>query len=170
MARLANLNIAGDEVSLRAHARIGQGSDHPASLLPRRLLFCRGLTTANAVKPIGRVTIRTVAEDAGVSVAAVSKVLRNAYGVSDAMRSAVSESIDRLGYRPSVVARGMRGQTYTIGVLPVGIDNPFLPQVFAGIAAVAETAGYKVLMGVGAARMPLEATLVEQMIDNHMDG
>jgi hypothetical protein len=29
------------------------------------------------------VTIRTVAEDAGVSVSAVSKVLRDAYGVSD---------------------------------------------------------------------------------------
>ena len=121
-------------------------------------------------QPIGRVTIRTVAEDAGVSVAAVSKVLRNAYGVSEAMRIAVGESIERLGYRPSMAARGMRGQTHTIGVLLVGIDNPFLPQVFAGIASVADTAGYKVLMGVGAAKMPLEATLIEQMIDNHMDG
>ena len=126
----------------------------------------------NEAKPksIGRVTIRTVAEDARVSVAAVSKVLRNAYGVSEAMRVAVGESIERLGYRPSIAARGMRGQTLTIGVLLVGIDNPFLPQVFAGIADVADRAGYKVLMGVGASRMPLEATLIEQMIDNHMDG
>ena len=53
----------------------------------------------------------------GVSVAAVSKVLRNAYGVSDALRQNVMTSIVRLGYRPSVSARGMRGQTYTIGVL-----------------------------------------------------
>ena len=36
-----------------------------------------------------RVTIRTVAEDAGVSVAAVSKVLRDAYGVSEALRAKV---------------------------------------------------------------------------------
>ena len=54
--------------------------------------------------------------DTGDSVAAVSKVSRNAYGVSDAMRSAVSESIDRLSYRPSVAARGMRGQTCTLGL------------------------------------------------------
>ncbi len=120
--------------------------------------------------PAGRVTIRTVAEDAGVSVAAVSKVMRNAYGVSEALRQNVVESIERLGYRPSVAARGMRGQTYTLGVLLVGIDNPFLSQVFDGIAGVADAAGFKVLLGVGAAKMPMEAKLIEQMIDNHMDG
>ena len=54
-----------------------------------------------AKPPTQRVTIRTVAEDAGVSVAAVSKVLRNAYGVSDALRQNVLDSIERLGYRPS---------------------------------------------------------------------
>lgn len=117
-----------------------------------------------------KVTIRTVAEDAGVSVAAVSKVLRNAYGVSDALRLKVEQSIEKLGYRPSAAARGMRGQTYTLGVLLVDMANPFLPQVFDGIASVAEGAGYKVLMGVGKARMRLEAGMIEQMIDNRMDG
>lgn len=124
----------------------------------------------DAKPPTQRVTIRTVAEDAGVSVAAVSKVLRNAYGVSDALRMKVMGSIERLGYRPSVAARGMRGQTYTLGVLLVDIANPFLPQVFDGIAGVAEAAGYKIMMAVGAARMPLESSLIEQMIDNRMDG
>lgn len=123
-----------------------------------------------AKPPRPRVTIRTVAEDAGVSVAAVSKVMRNAYGVSEALRQNVLESIERLNYRPSHAARGMRGQTYTIGVLLVDIANPFLPQVFNGISSVAETAGYKVMMAVGAAKMPLEAGLIEQMIDSHMDG
>ena len=118
----------------------------------------------------GRITIRTVAEDAGVSVSAVSKVLRNAYGVSDALRLKVVDSIERLGYRPSVGARGMRGQTYTLGVLLVGLDNPFLPKIVEGISAVAEAAGYKVLVGIGAARTPVEASLIEQMIDNRMDG
>jgi LacI family transcriptional regulator len=126
--------------------------------------------SAQTQLPTGRITIRTVAEDAGVSVAAVSKVLRNAYGVSDALRLKVQGSIDRLGYRPSVAARGMRGQTYTLGVLLVGIDNPFLPRVFAGIRDVAERAGYKILMGVGASNTPMEAQLIEQMIDNRMDG
>jgi len=121
-------------------------------------------------QPTSRVTIRTVAADAGVSVAAVSKVMRNAYGVSEALRQKVEASIERLGYRPSVGARGMRGRTFTLGVLLVGIDNPFLPDIFRGIESVTEAAGYKIMVGVGAARARTEATLVEQMIDNRMDG
>jgi LacI family transcriptional regulator len=117
-----------------------------------------------------RVTIRTVAADAGVSVAAVSKVMRNAYGVSDALRLKVEASIERLGYRPSVAARGMRGRTFTLGVLLVGIDNPFLPGIYQGIESVTEAAGYKIMVGVGAARTRTEVTLIEQMIDNRMDG
>jgi LacI family transcriptional regulator len=118
----------------------------------------------------GRVTIRTVAADAGVSVAAVSKVMRNAYGVSDALRLKVEASIEKLGYRPSVAARGMRGRTFTLGVLLVGIDNPFLPGIYQGIESVTEAAGYKIMVGVGAARARTEVTLIEQMIDNRMDG
>ena len=117
-----------------------------------------------------RVTIRTVAADAGVSVAAVSKVMRNAYGVSDALRLKVEASIERLGYRPSVAARGMRGQTFTLGVLLVDIENAFLPAVYHGIEEVTEAKGYKIMVGVGKARERREAQLIEQMIDNRMDG
>ena len=118
----------------------------------------------------GRVTIRTVAADAGVSVAAVSKVLRNAYGVSDALRANVVESIGRLGYRPSVAARGMRGQTYTVGILLVEIANPYLPQVIDGVNDILGPSNYQAMVGIGRSNMPLEATLIESMIDYHMDG
>jgi len=117
-----------------------------------------------------RVTIRTVAADAGVSVAAVSKVLRNAYGVSDALRLKVEASIEKLGYRPSVAARGMRGQTFTLGVLLVDIENPFLPAVYHGIEEVTETKGFKIMVAVGRACERRETQLLEQMIDNRMDG
>ena len=69
------------------------------------------------------VTIDDVARAAGVSRAAVSKVIRNAYGVSDAMRVKVQAAITELDYRPSVAARAMRGTSYTLGVgaaLPFG--------------------------------------------------
>lgn len=118
----------------------------------------------------GRVTIRNVAEDAGVSVAAVSKVIRNAYGVSDALRRNVIASIERLGYRPSMAARGMRGQTYTIGLLLVGIGNPFLPEVIEGCNEVLAAAEYKTMIGVGHAELALETALIESMIDFRMDG
>lgn len=117
-----------------------------------------------------RVTIRTVAEDAGVSVAAVSKVLRDAYGVSEALRQKVNASIERLGYRPSVAARGMRGQTFTLGILLVEIANPFVADIVDGVNRVLLPSRYQALMGMGQARQPLEASLIEAMIDSRMDG
>lgn len=119
---------------------------------------------------IGRITIRDVAADANVSVAAVSKVLRNAYGVSDTLRRNVMASIGKLGYRPSTAARGMRGRTYTTGVLLVEIGNPFLPAVIAGITETCAAEGYKVLIGIGEAKAALEASLIDSMIDQRMDG
>lgn len=121
---------------------------------------------AKSAKP----TIRTVASDAGVSVAAVSKVLRNAYGVSDALREKVNESIERLNYRPSTAARGMRGQTYTVGLLLVEMANPFLPKVVGGVNEVLGAANFKTMMSVGQARLQIETTLIESMIDVRMDG
>ena len=117
-----------------------------------------------------RVTIRTVASDAGVSVAAVSKVLRNAYGVSDGLRQKVTASIEKLDYRPSVAARGMRGQTYTVGILLVELANPFLPDVVAGVNAVLAPSSYKAMLGIGQSNSPLEESLIKSMIDYRMDG
>ena len=106
--------------------------------------------------PSARVTIRTVASDAGVSVAAVSKVLRNAYGVSEALRGRVQASIDKLGYRPSTAARAMRGRTYTVGVLVIDLHNPFVPDIVDGANAALATSGYKALIGVGQSKVALE--------------
>ncbi|MDQ0321516.1 LacI family transcriptional regulator [Pararhizobium capsulatum DSM 1112] len=117
-----------------------------------------------------RVTIRTVAAHAGVSVAAVSKVLRNAYGVSEALRSRVQTSIGTLGYRPSRTARGLRGSTFTIGLLLVDIRNPFLPEVIDGVNGVLAPSHYSAMIGVGEAKAQLETSLIESMIDYKMDG
>lgn len=118
----------------------------------------------------GRVTIREVAEDAGVSVAAVSKVLRDAYGVSDAMRLRVRESMSKLGYRPHTAARGMRGQTYTIGILMADIKNPFFPQIIDGIDDGLLGTQYVPLFGIGHGSTSTEEAIVHAMVDRRMDG
>ncbi|MFS2151906.1 LacI family DNA-binding transcriptional regulator [Rhizobium sp. Rhizsp42] len=117
-----------------------------------------------------RVTIRHVAEDAGVSVAAVSKVLRNAYGVSALLRTKVETSIEKLNYRPSVAARAMRGRTNTIGVLAIELSNPFLPGLIEAASNTLADSGFKALVGLGRSAQPIEASMIESMIDNRMDG
>jgi LacI family transcriptional regulator len=117
-----------------------------------------------------RVTIADVAEHANVSRAAVSKVLRNAYGVSPAMRARVRQAMTDLKYRPHAAARGMRGQTYTIGVMLPDIRNPFFPDIIDGINEQLSDTEYQVLIGAGGGDPDSNARTTDAMIDRRMDG
>lgn len=101
--------------------------------------------------PPRRVTIVDVARHARVSTTAVSKVLRNAYGASPEMRAKVRRAIDELGYRPFAAARGLRGQTYTLGVMLPDIRNPFFPEILDGITGWLANTDYQVFLGLAAA-------------------
>jgi LacI family transcriptional regulator len=117
-----------------------------------------------------RITIVDVARHANVSTTAVSKVLRNAYGASPAMRAKVRHAIDELGYRPYAAARGLRGRTYTIGVMLPNIYNPFFADILDGITACLDTSEYQALLGPGCNGVDEEARVTEAMIDRGMDG
>ncbi|MEV1085461.1 LacI family DNA-binding transcriptional regulator [Streptomyces sp. NPDC050211] len=121
--------------------------------------------------PQRRVTIVDVARHAQVSTTAVSKVLRNAYGASPEMRAKVRRAIDELGYRPNAAARGMRGQTYTIGVVLPDIRNPFFPEIIDGITGRLAETEYQVFLGPGGCDdEKAEARVTDAMIDRGMDG
>jgi LacI family transcriptional regulator len=120
--------------------------------------------------PRRRVTIVDVARHAQVSTTAVSKVLRNAYGASPEMRAKVRRAIDELGYRPHAGARGLRGQTYTIGVMLPDIRNPFFPEILDGITHALEDTEYQVFLGPGCNGEKAEARVTEAMVDRGMDG
>jgi LacI family transcriptional regulator len=120
--------------------------------------------------PPRRITIVDVARHAQVSTTAVSKVLNNAYGASPAMREKVRRAIDELGYRPYAAARGLRGQTYTIGVMLPNIRNPFFPDILDGVTDYLGDTDYQVLLGPGCNGEEAEARVTQAMIDRGMDG
>ena len=64
------------------------------------------------------VTIYDVAREAKVSMATVSRVLNGTAVVKDETKQRVLDAIERLGYRPNAVARGLASKkTRTIGVI-----------------------------------------------------
>lgn len=117
-----------------------------------------------------RVTIKTVAAHAGVSTTAVSKVLRNAYGVSADMEARVKASIAALKYRPHAAARGMRGRTYTIGIVLSDIRNPFFPDLIDSTTSVLNAAGFETLLAAAKTDIQAELRLIEALMDRQMDG
>jgi LacI family transcriptional regulator len=120
--------------------------------------------------PPRRVTIIDVAARANVSTTAVSKVIRNAYGVSPAMRERVTSAIAELGYRPRAAARGMRGQTYTIGMMLPDLRNPFFPEIVDGFVEQLADTDYQVLLGTSFCGKQEETRVTDALIDRGMDG
>jgi LacI family transcriptional regulator len=120
--------------------------------------------------PGRRVTIVDVARHAGVSTTAVSKVVRNAYGTSPAMRTRVRAAIEQLGYRPSAAARALRGRTYTIGVMLPDFRNPFFADVIDGITEHLAGTEYQLFMAWSCDDAASEARVTDAMLDRGMDG
>lgn len=117
-----------------------------------------------------RVTISDVAEAAGVSRAAVSKVLRDAYGVSDGMRENVEAAIARLNYRPLVAARGMRMSTHTIGVTLPDTSNHFFYEVIRGALDFLGDTRYQLLIVPSGTDPASSERAIEALYDRQVDG
>lgn len=118
-----------------------------------------------------RPSLADVAHHAGVSQGAVSKVIRNAYGVSPAMQERVQRSIEELGYRPRTGARGMRGQTFTIAIgseIPQ-IGNDFFTQVATGAARRLAGSGYQLIIAPSLEGEGDEKVL-DALLDRQVDG
>jgi LacI family transcriptional regulator len=118
-----------------------------------------------------RATINDVAEAAGVSVSAVSKVVRGAYGVSPQMRTRVTAAIEELGYRPNAGARAMRGRSFTIGVVLNELTSPFLPEVAQAIGdELAATPYQEVIIVTGGVSATKQKRSIEALLDRQVDG
>ena len=97
----------------------------------------------------GRVTINDVAAAAGVSVATVSKVINDRYGVAVETSNRVKAVIDELGYESSLIARSLRShRTNVLGILVADIE-PFSAELLKGAARAIKTSGYELIVYSG---------------------
>nr|WP_203417106.1 LacI family DNA-binding transcriptional regulator [Jiangella ureilytica] len=86
-----------------------------------------------ADRPRREVTLADVARAAGVSKSTASKALRDKYGVGADTRTRVREVAEKLGFRPSAVARQLTaGRTGTVGILTNDLEGRFVIPILAG--------------------------------------
>jgi LacI family transcriptional regulator len=119
----------------------------------------------------GRPRIGQVAALAGVSATTVSHALNGRRPVSEATRRRVLDAIEELGYRPNVVARGLRaGRSLTIGLVIPDITNPFYPVLARGLQDVLGPAGYDEIVTNTNGERDLERHALDKMISRQVDG
>ncbi|GCF11338.1 LacI family DNA-binding transcriptional regulator [Dictyobacter arantiisoli] len=93
------------------------------------------------------VSIKEVAEEAGVSTATVSRVLSSSDHVRPELRQRVMEAVEKLQYRPNLVARSLRSQqSNTIGLIVSDIRNPFFTSISRAVEDSAYKQGFSVLL------------------------
>ena len=96
-----------------------------------------------------RVTIADVAAEAGVSVATVSKVINDRYGVAPGTSTRVKAVIDEMGYESSLIARSLRShRTNVIGILVADFE-PFSAELLKGAALAIHSTDYEVVVYSG---------------------
>jgi LacI family transcriptional regulator len=119
----------------------------------------------------GPVTIRDVAQRAGVSTATVSRVLAGIGNPKPETASAVMAAVDELAYRPSGVARSLRmRRTRTLGLIVTDIQNPFFPELVQAADVAARGLGYSILLGSAAYDEHRAMHYLDLMVDRRVDG
>ena len=97
--------------------------------------------------PAGPVTLKQVADHAGVSISTASNALTGSRAVSPASVQRVLQAAAALGYRRNEVARTLRtGLRNTVGVIVPDVTNPFWGGMIGTIERQAAVSGFHVAL------------------------
>ena len=121
-----------------------------------------------------RISLKDIAQEAGVSVSLVSIVLNGKakqHRVSEVVAKRIRKIADKLGYRPNLAAKSLRdGRSSTIGVVVSDISNPFFANIARQIEATAEKYDYTVQFSSSDENSARMSSLIDSMLCRNIDG
>jgi LacI family transcriptional regulator len=127
------------------------------------------MARANSNAP-GKITIQSVADLAGVSIATVSRVLSGNKNVREDFIEKVRDAAAKLNYTPSASAQGLaKGRNFTVGVLIPDLSNPYFPDVVKGIHNLATPSNYRLLIADSDGSPEDEILIIRDML-RQVDG
>ena len=117
------------------------------------------------------VSIKDIAVEAGVAISTVSNVINNTRSVRDTTKAKVNDAIQKLDYRPNIIARGLRTKsTNAIGVIVPDIGSPYFSQVIKGMEEVARSRKYTLILGCTSFDFEEEKRITNILLDQFIDG
>lgn len=116
-------------------------------------------------------TLKEIAESLGISVATVSKALKDYPDVSKKTKALVKELAMTMNYRPNSFAVNLRTkESKTIGLIIPEIVHHFFSSVIKGIVSQAEKKGYLVIILQSNESFQLEKKQIELLLNKNVDG
>jgi len=126
-----------------------------------------------AKRDSGRVTLASIARKTGLHVTTVSQVLnkRKNCWASPETRKKVEETALKMGYRPNLVARGLRsGRSFVIGYMAPGFGIGSPHTRVGGLTDAAAQKGYTVTVSSHPNDSESEDVLIRRLLDRGVDG
>jgi len=117
------------------------------------------------------ITIYDLARKLNISIATVSRALKDDPVVSKKTRKKIAELAAEMGYRSNNFARNLRTQrTNTIGVIIPRLNSYFMSTVIAGIESIANSEGYNLIISQSSESAEKEMASAKTMFNNRVDG
>jgi LacI family transcriptional regulator len=118
-----------------------------------------------------RTTMKRIAEDLGVSITTISKVLNHRADIGAATRARVLARVAELGYQPNAVARSLTlRRTHTVGVVIPDLMHSFFVEILAGLEAAARPRGYGLLVCSSNEDPRKERAELQLLVQRQVDG
>ncbi|GAB2602813.1 LacI family DNA-binding transcriptional regulator [Spirosoma areae] len=121
-----------------------------------------------------KVSIKDIAQQAGVSTALVSYVLNGKEKesrVGQEIAIKIRKIASELNYQPSYLAKSLRsGKTHTIGLLIADIANPFFANIARIVEDEAKKHGYTVIIGSSDETADKSQDLIDVFLNRQVDG
>lgn len=118
-----------------------------------------------------QVRMKDIADQLGVSVVTVSKVLRNHTDIGPATRRRVLRKVKQLNYQPNWAARSLvTRKSYTIGMVLPHLRHTYYQEAYHSIAEKTAPLGYTVLIAISDENSAAEEKEVRQMVARQVDG
>lgn len=116
------------------------------------------------------ISIYTIAKEAGVSPATVSRVLTGSARVSEDKRKKVEMLIKQYDFKPNALARGLSNiETKIIGILVSDIRNPFYATMVVECERCANDNGYMLMLCNSLGSNSLEHSHIEKLASQQVD-
>lgn len=118
-----------------------------------------------------RTSLKDLAERLGVSIATVSRALRNSHEVGDEMKERVQQLAKEMNYRPNPFAQSLRKEApHIIGVVVPNLVTHYYAAVLDGIEDYARSFKYTVISSNSHEDHNLEELAIDNFINMHVEG
>jgi LacI family transcriptional regulator len=117
------------------------------------------------------INLKELAQELNLSIATVSRALRDSHEVSDKTKKRVLALAEKLNYYPNPFASSLRAQkSKTIAVIIPEIDNNFFSLAIKGIEEIAQLRDYHVLIYLSHENAQREIAITRHLQNGRVDG